>query len=248
MSNLETNPNEMNKRLKEASASEAVPAHLEMRVRAAIRAQESTQMQQPAQARPTWFAPAWGFAAAAAVLAVGLFTLRREENSLIAKVSQTASALMRVGLGDHLHCTLLRKQRSSPIPLESMRQELGPQYSGLLPAVEAHVPRNYQVLDAHQCRAQGRDFVHLVLNQGDRFISVVVTRQQPGESFFTENLVPALAQAGIPFYQQGTGTFQIAAFEGSKHLVYVISDLPKEENRQLMMAMAGELKQALPVL
>ncbi len=237
-------PNEMKSRLKIAAESEAVPAHLEMRVRAAIRAQETSG----AAKRPAWVAPAWGFAAAMAVLTVGFFALRREENTYIARISQTASAIMRVGLSDHLHCTLLRKQRSAPKPLEAMKQELGPKYAALLPAVEAHVPRNYQVLDAHQCHAQGRDFVHLVLNHGDRFISVVVTNQKPGESFSTESLVPALAQAGISFYQHGTGNFQIAAFESSQHLVYVISDLPQEQNQQLMIAMAGDLKRALPAL
>lgn len=183
-----------------------------------------------------------------AILMVGFFSLRRRDNFYIATLSQTIGSIMQVGLGDHLHCTILRKQPSTPKPLEAMKSELGAEYAALIPAVAAHVPSRYQVLDAHKCNYLGREFVHLVMNQGDRFISVVVAHQQPGDSFAAANLVPALAQTGISFYQQGTGNFQIAGFESAKHLVYVISDLPQEQNQQLMTAMASDLQRALPAL
>lgn len=166
----------------------------------------------------------------------------------MATITQQFSSLMTVGLTDHLHCTMLRKQRAEPAPLETMKSALGPQYASLLPAVQAHVPANYRVLDAHLCKAQGRQFVHFVLNYTDRYLSVVVTERKPGEEFSTEKLVPSLAQAGILYYQQSSGNFQVAGFESAQHLVYVISDLGPEQNRQVMLAMAGDLKQALPVL
>jgi hypothetical protein len=230
----------MNPRLKKAVESEPVPAHLEMRVRASLRtATEPT--------RNPWHWPI-AVTAAMAVLAVGFFALHRQENSYIATLSKSITSTMQVGFGDHLHCTILRKQRDTPKPLAEMKTDLGPEYVGLIPAVQAHVPRNYQVLDAHRCHFQGREFVHLVMNLGDRFVSVVVAHQKPGEGFSTAHLVPALAQSGISFYQQGTGAYQIAGFESAQHLVYVISDLPQEQNRQLMIAMAGDLKRALPAL
>ena len=231
----------MNTRLKSAVLSEPVPAHLEMRVRASIRAAQKEKRHVP-------FAPVWGLAATMAVLAIGFFWLRRGENAYIASVTQTVSAFMRVGLVDHLHCTILRRQSAQPVALETMQTKLGPKYAALLPAVQAHVPRNYQVLDAHQCKAQGRDFIHLVLNQGDRYLSVVVTAKNSGEDFSTAKLIPSLAQAGISFYQQGTGNYQVAGFESNQHLVYVISDLGQKQNEQLMAAMAGDLQKALTTL
>lgn len=219
----------MKSRLKIAAESEAVPPHLETRVRASLRSTPEN--------RVTWRAPVWGLAATLAVLAVGFFMLRRKDDSYIATLSQSVSSVMRIGLGDHLHCTILRKQPSAPSPLEKMTKELGPEYAALLPAVQAHVPLNYQVLDAHKCYYQAREFVHLVMNQGDRFISVVVANRQPGESF--PNLAPALAQ---------TGNFRIAAFESNKHLVYVISELPEKQNQKLMAALASDLQKALPNL
>lgn len=232
----------MNSRLKRAVESEPVPSYLESRVRATIREAELEKV------RVWWHAPAWGLAATAAVLMVGFFALRRQENATIGGLTQQVSSFMTVGLTDHLHCTMMRKQQAEPSSLEAMKSQLGPRYAALLPAVESHVPVNYRLLDAHQCKAQGRDFVHLVMQQGDRYLSVVVTERRAGEAFSTKNLVPSLAQAGIEFYQQGAGNFQIAGFESAQHLVYVISELPAEKNRQVMMAMAGDLRRVLPAL
>ncbi len=232
-------PNEMKSRLKRAADSEAVPPHLAARVRAAVHEAHTPRVRQ------RWFWPALAMATATVLLATFL-VMRRQENAYIAGFN--LPSILRVGFGDHMHCTMLRKQRTSPKALEEMKAEVGPAYAGLIPAVVAHVPANYQVLDAHKCHFQGREFIHLVMANGERYLSVVVARQQAGETFAAQNLVPALAQSGIRFYQQGTGRFEVAGFESGQHLVYVVSDLPGEQNRQLMMAMAGDLRAALPAL
>ena len=74
-----------------------------------------------------------------AVLMVGFISLRRRDNAYIATLSQTIGSIMQVGLGDHLHCTVLRQQPSTPQPLEAMKSELGAAYADLIPAVAAHV-------------------------------------------------------------------------------------------------------------
>ncbi len=235
-------PDDLKSRLKMAMQSEPMPAHLETRVRASLRSATP-----PSEGRRSWFWTA-SAAGAMALVAMGFFAYRQQHYSTIAEMTQSVSRIVRVGLEDHLHCTILRHQPKVPKPLETMKEELGPRYAALLPAVSAHVPEGYQVLDAHHCHYRGREFVHLVMNQGARYVSVVVANQQPGESFSTEQLVPALAHSGLSFYQQGNGRFRIAGFESAKHLVYIISDLPEEQNRQLMMAMGGDLQRALPAL
>ncbi len=232
-------PNEMKSRLKRAAESETVPPHLATRVRAVL------EEAQAPRARQRWYWPALAMATSA-VLLTAFLVMRRQENAYIAGFN--LPSILRVGFGDHMHCTMLRKQRTSPKALEQMKAEVGPAYARLIPAVAAHVPANYQVLDAHKCHFQGREFIHLVMANGERYLSVVVARQQAGETFAAHNLVPALARSGIRFYQQGSGRFEVAGFESGQHLVYVVSDLPGEQNRQLMMAMAGDLRDALPAL
>jgi hypothetical protein len=74
---------------------------------------------------------------------------------------------------------------------------------------------------------------------------VVITRKDWGESFTKADLLPALAQSGIPIYRAGVQSFQIAAFETSEHLVYFISDLPQQKNMDIMLALAPDVREFL---
>ena len=60
-----------------------------------------------------------------------------------------------------------------------------------------------------------------------------------------QGAVPQLVQSGIPMYTGAAERFLIAATETSHHLVYFISDLPGEQNTQLLMAMAPSIQQIL---
>jgi hypothetical protein len=55
-------------------------------------------------------------------------------------------------------------------------------------------------------------------------------------------MLPALTESGIPMYQAGVQRFQISAFETRDRLVYFISDLSKEKNTEMMLALAPQVK------
>lgn len=235
--------------LKRAIDSQAVPAHLETKVRASIRSLEP-------QSKPKIFGN-WMFVGigTAALAAVALFTFSWMNNhspqrtdEYIAHLRTKVSKVMGVGLGDHIHCAYFRKYPAQPPTVAVMQKELGPEYAGLLDAVRAKVPDAFRVRLAHRCGYQGRKFVHLVLKNDERIMSVVLATKKDGEALSAERLVPALASAGVLLYQQHAESFQVAAFESSQHLVYLISDLPAEKNMQMLQAMAGGLKDALPQL
>ncbi len=76
-------------------------------------------------------------------------------------------------------------------------------------------------------------------------LSLVLTRKSAGESFKTEDMLPALMQADIPMYQANVQRFQITAFETRDYLVYFISDLPKNQNTDLMLAIGPKVKDFL---
>lgn len=54
-----------------------------------------------------------------------------------------------------------------------------------------------------------------------------------------------LSQAGIPFYRSGVQRFEIASFETRDHLVYLVSDLPQQENMRMMLAVAPGVRSVL---
>lgn len=234
-------PQYLQSRLKAAVENVVTPPFLEARIQAKLAAGRRS---------PRWF---WMAAPAAAMLLlfIGFFVSyqlgnfrysRASQDSYISSVSSRMAVLMRVGLGDHIHCAVFRKYPKNPPTMAQFIEKMGPQYSGILPIVREHVPADYQILMAHQCGYQSRRFVHVVLRNGSRLLSIVLTRKSDGEGFSAEQLAPALSEAGVSIYTSSAQRFETAAFESRDYAVYVISDLPKEDNAEMMRAMAPRLK------
>jgi hypothetical protein len=169
----------------------------------------------------------------------------RSQESYIGTVSTQIATLMRVGLGDHIHCSIFRKYPKNPPTTQEFIEKMNSQYAGLIPIVRGQVPDSYRMMLAHQCSYHRRKFVHLSLMSDTNMLSLVITRKADGESFSTEDMLPALVQAGIPMYQSSVQRFQMTAFETRDYLVYFISDLPKQQNTQLMLALGPKVKDFL---
>ena len=244
--NLNEEESKLRQQLQRAVRGTEVPPYLESKIRANIRASEARQ---PLQFRYSWMAAAAALALAVfGGIAYQLGHLRltaSSQESYIASVSNHVASIMRVGLRDHLHCSHFRKFPKDEPKLENIERKLPAPYRGMVPIVRKHVPADFQLMITHECGYHDRKFVHLALKRGSQLLSVVLAVKQDGESFKTEELIPALTGAGIPFYQSGVQRFQIAAFESDRHLVYIVSDLSQEENMRTMTAMGPELKDYL---
>lgn len=231
----------LSERLQRAVRSEAPPPFLEARIRNALRASESK-------------AP-WGgrlaLLAAAAVLCLGAAAAYRfgqarlSRESYSASVSNRVGALMRVGLGDHIHCSVFRRFPKNAPRMEDLAGNLGSQYGGLIPILRERLPEEYRLMIAHECRYRGRAYIHVSLKSDSRLLSLVIARKNDGESFEAAGLAPAVAQSGIPFYRAGAQPFEIASFESAGYLVYFISDLDERQNMRMMLAIAPEVKELL---
>lgn len=233
-------------RLREAVQSIQAPPFLEARIRHSLNTQKPPRR---------WLPRLIPVTAAAGVVALLIsyqlghlrLTVRSQE-SYISSVSTRVATLMRVGLGDHIHCSVFRKYAKNPPTAEEFLQKMKPQYAGLIPIVRSQVPENYRMTLAHECRYHGRRFIHLSFMDDANMLSLVMTRKSAGESFKTEDMLPALVQSGIPMYQTGVQRFQMTAFETPDYLVYFISDLSKQQNTDLMLALAPRVKDFLAKL
>jgi hypothetical protein len=231
-------------RLKRAVRTEEPPPFLEARIRNTIRTVER---------KPSWSQRLAPIAAALLVclgitIAYQLGHLRwtsASQDSYIASVTNRVATLMRIGLSDHIHCSVFRKFPKEAPKIEDLAAKLGPEYKQLIPVVRQHVPRDFRLMIAHECGYRGRKFIHLSLKGDTGLLSLVVARKQDGESFETEGLLPALTQSGIPIYRAGVQKFHIASFESTDHLVYLVSDMGQDQNTQLMLAMAPQVKDVL---
>jgi len=234
-------------RLKEAVLSVEVPPFLGARIRNRIRAQKVPRPWLPGLATATAAAAILGGVLIAYQLGYLRLTVGEQE-SYISSVSARVATLMRVGLGDHIHCSVFRKYPKNPPTTEEFVRNMNPQYAGLIPIVRGQVPASYRMTLAHECRYLGRRFVHLSLKDDSNMLSLVITRKTEGESFSGQDLAPALVQSGIPMYQTGVQRFQMTAFETRDYLVYFISDFSKEKNSDMMLALAPQVKALLAKL
>ena len=233
-----------NERLKRAVHRVEVPPFLEARIRNHIRTVKPSRRWLP-RLVPVTIAAASIFGL---VMAYQLGHLRltvRSQESYIGTVSTQIATLMRVGLGDFIHCSVFRKYPKNPPTTEEFIEKMTPHYAGLIPIVRSQVPDSYRMMLAHQCSYHRRKFVHLSLMSDTNMLSLVITRKADGESFSTEDMLPALVQAGIPMYQSSVQRFQMTAFETRDYLVYFISDLTKQQNTQLMLALGPKVKDFL---
>lgn len=231
-------------RLKTAVRSEEPPPYLEARIRNAIRANDRKR--------------SWAFrlvpvaVAAAICLTVGIaYQLGRlrvtanSQESYIAGVSNRVATLMRVGLGDHIHCAVFRKFPKENPSVEALAAKMGAEYSPLVPILQQKLPADLRIVGAHECRYHGRKFVHVTARSGSQLLSLVIATKRDGESFATENMIPALAQSGVPLYRAGVQRFEIASFESRDHLVYLVSDFSQQKNVEMLAALAPQLKEFL---
>ena len=241
--------NDNNKRLKSAVDSVTVPPFLEARIRSQIQA-----VQLP---RPWFFRLATLKSASVglvAVLCAGTALAYHEGHLRLTKASKTSYvwsvsnrlvSLMGAALGDHINCSVFRKYPKDAPAVAVLEQKLSAEYRELIPIVQSQVPSDYRLLISHQCRWNGRRFIHLSLENDSHVLSVVITVRKDGESFGAEGLLPALVNADIPMYQSGVQRFAITAFETPGYLVYFVSDLPQSENMRIMQAMAPGMQNLL---
>src|SRR6266568_1167132 len=238
-------------RLKAAVNAQSVPPELQARIREKIRTDHSSSW-----FAAGWFAsagPRWAVAMAASlVICAGVLLNyssekmpaladRPGQNVYIQRVSATLAAVLKIGLGDHIHCSIFRKYPKDPPPVEKMEADLGASYKGLLPVVRAAVPDGYRVIMAHQCGYAGRHFIHLTFEKDGDLLSLVVARRKDGESLGT--LAPALETSGVPVYQSAAERYQVAGFEAGDFLAYVVSDLKSKANLRIAASLAPAVRE-----
>jgi hypothetical protein len=197
--------------------------------------------------RPGFFAYStarWMMAAAAVLLLAiagiaGLQWGRIVQFGIADNVFHTVSTgvqnILRVGLVNHVHCTIVLQRWKRFMSFDEMkaatgRQALGPEFIDLVPAIQAKLGAEYKLVQGHRCAANRRQYIHFILTGDDgAIVSLVITEKQ-NESFTQEDAIAVVNASGIPIYQARQGTLETAGFESEKYLAYIISNLDRNAN------------------
>ena len=208
------------RQLQAAVRGTGVPHGLEARVQRAVRARNS-------RTRAGLYTMA---VAAVVIIGLAIVNLTRAkpgpEEAILGKASGRLAVVLNVGLRDHLHCAVFRKYDRAAV-------QLSPEFADLAPLLKARLPGDFRIIQGHRCTAGGRQYVHFIVTRGDKLLSLVLTRKQPGESL----------SGGV--YQEGVDRFQVVGFESHDYLAYVISDLDAQQNLQLAANLAPAVREYL---
>ncbi len=197
----------------------------------------------------------WLAVAATVVLSVGAFGLLRWLNTRHASegfiqiggnelISPNNAEMLKIGVGDHIHCALHRDFSAGPHSFERMSHDLGPEYIGLAPSVKERVPQDYTLMVGHRCDFKGRNFVHLILTNQKTILSVILTKKN-GEAFDKGALATVLQESAGSLYRARLQDQEVVGFETRDYLAYVVSGLPQEEHLQLASSLTSSVRKFL---
>lgn len=223
--------------LKRVVLSVQAPETLQRRIRSDIRRTNKFNFN---------FSQSWMLAAAAViVLAVMLGVLFRAgagrsgssnpgHLSMIAEVApaDTTGQILKVGFDDHISCAIDHGMANRHFSAAEMSEKLGPQYEGLMEVAKQKLPQDFEIVVGHRCHYQNREFVHLIMRRQQEVVSLIVTRKD-GESFPAGAAAAVMNASRMPMYEASWHNLQVAGFETSNHLVFVVSNEAKRENEQI---------------
>lgn len=189
--------------------------------------------------------PTWVLALAASALVV-LAGVAGQQWIRFERGRRMVSSVLALGVSDHLHCAIRgHNYPAVASPPERLREKLGPQYSGLLDAVEGKLP-SFQVLETHICSVPGspRKYVHFIARGRQTILSVILTRRD-GESLPAGRLLVAGSSGGVDLYNAQLEGFTVAGFETNEYFGFVVSDLGQNEVLDIATALGPTLRNAL---
>jgi anti-sigma factor RsiW len=236
-------------RLREAVNREPIPRTLQERLQKTIR--QGNHAHRPPQSWSRWSLGA----AAMFVLCLGglgtlhLWRLSRDtggssQANLPQFITEQTAALLKIGVGDHVHCVIEHHDDKELSTSEQMAKELGVDYYGLVTLVNDKLPNGFSVSVAHQCDVNGRRFVHLIFKNQEKVLSLVITKKG-SDGFPIQDRVAGLNSAGPALHRARLDGFEAVGFETKTHLAFVVSSLEKDENLQIAADLAPSVNSFL---
>lgn len=201
-------------------------------------------------------------AAVAALLVLslaGVFTLRNilvknpqiTASRALEAISTEAREILKIGLADHVHCTLELGKWKELISFQHMkeatgRRALGPQFIGLVPLMTEKLGPHFQFIQGHRCTINGRDYVHLIATgENNAILSLVITEKKKDETFTRAGTGAAVEASELSIYRDNQEQLEIAGFETNRLLAFVVSNLDRDTNMKVASDLAPSVYQFL---
>lgn len=151
-------------------------------------------------------------------------------------------ALFEQAAGDHEHCGLKFAVLSGPFEMPDSAVSYDPSYAGLEKVV-APAAAGLELRTVHLCGHKGRRFAHLVYAGEGSLISLLVT-ERDGKALDLD-LIPTDDGIAAGMQTARRENLSIGAFQTTRHVVAVVSDLEAEKNRLMAERLATPVTEHL---
>jgi hypothetical protein len=185
----------------------------------------------------------WTFSSRWLALAAGLLLAAGVTAAVILhRSSAPAEELARDAIGDHRNCALKYRLVRTPVPLEEAAQRFDSAYRLLLDAPPDAISTpdgTVRVVERHSCEYGAHRFGHVILQYRGRVVSLLVTVSD------RTTAVTASAEAIPHVIGHPIEGLSVVSVDGSRHAIMLVSDLEKNELRQLAKIVSVPLAQRL---
>ncbi|MGH9754572.1 MAG: anti-sigma factor family protein [Blastocatellia bacterium] len=181
-------------------------------------------------------APRLALALAASLLLIAGYLYFAFRPAPPVRAAELSESVMEEAAREHDVCTFHYKDSPEPEAMKPRAVEFNPIFAGLDQVAKKHA-QGMKLRLAHFCNLVGRNFVHLGFTQGDEMVSLLVTERDA--KAMKNGIVPRDdgLRAGLQIALRGE--YRVAAYQTSKHVVLVVSELPEAETKGLAESLAA---------
>ena len=226
--------------LQRAVKQDVAPDSLQYRIQREIRKQQPT----PGYQWRNWLLAA----AAMLIVALGSWSVfqavQSNQTKTLALAQQQNVEVLTVGLNNHLHCAVDWQFADRHFTDEEMNMKLGAEFIGLVSLVKDKVPNGFEVVVGHRCSFKKREYIHLILKNQNKVMSLVLTRKN-GEAFANAAIGNVIEASGIPVRAERLQDYEVTGFETRDYFAFVVSNLDKQESALVATSLAPAVRDYL---
>lgn len=171
---------------------------------------------------PKFLIPVMASLLMVATLGLVLFNWSGKNGGVTISQNAVTKALAQISLlavGNHKDCALEKLQMWESMSKQDYAEKAAYNEKVVKP-LQAKFAENVEMLHAHDCIFEGKEFSHVILRKGGHIISVFVDKS---------DVLPDDNSSSTIISEQENG-LQVASFEKSMKAVFVISDMSESDN------------------
>jgi hypothetical protein len=173
--------------------------------------------------------------AASVLLTIGFLYVSLRPSSPV-HAAELSESLMEETAREHGICTFHYKESPEPEAMKPSAVEYNPIFVGLDRVAKKHA-LGMTLRLAHFCNLVGRNFVHLGFTKGDEMVSLLITERDA--KAMKNGVVPTDDGLRAGLQSALRGKYRVAAYQTSRHVVLVVSELSEAQTKELAEGLAA---------